>query len=555
MTLLGTLAATTQYSPTRTTVNETLSSEIPTIETPAYRRGFPRWQMCRDFLTGNEAVQAQRAYLPQFPHESDELYESRRTISALFNGYARTVQATVGLLTEQPPVLDKDMPQLLVDMWENVDGAWTHGNVLTADLAQAGAVDGYAGLLTEYPRVGDPSIDWSKASLAARGALQNGTPMDAADELALGLRPYFILCKADEVRCTYEMIAGHRTLVMFIRREVSLERVGRFGQKGVLRHRVYQLANRSVTYELWEQIDGGAITRTQGPTVLRNMTSIPWSPFAPGIEIGPNEYKPTFMDLAFLNATHHRISTGILSLEELAFVPTPVRIGASPDSNGDYPPVVLGPGNTIEAPYVQGVPQPVYWFSPPTAVLEPGMKSLENCKMEMATAGASFLAPQQQNARETAAANRMDRGAEVATITTFAHRLNDCLESAFGFAGQYVKVVAGSVTLNAEFSGEGVSPQLLTVMVQAYQADALTLEELRHLLQTGQLPETFEASDVLGVLTQIANKAKAATELAAAKAPQVTVATQAGGSPQAIGSTRADLTAGTGVASGSAPAP
>jgi hypothetical protein len=151
------------------------------------------------------------------------------------------------------------------------------------------------------------------------------------------------------------------------------------------------------------------------------------------------------------------------------------------------------------------------------------MKSLENCKMEMATAGASFLAPQQQNSRETAAANRMDRGAEVATITTFAHRLKDCLESAFQFAGQYMKLDAGSVTLNAEFSGEGVSAQLLTVMVAAYQADGITLEELRHVLQTGQFPENFRASDVMGVLTQIADKAKAAQELAASKAPQVNV--------------------------------
>jgi hypothetical protein len=161
------------------------------------------------------------------------------------------------------------------------------------------------------------------------------------------------------------------------------------------------------------------------------------------------------------------------------------------------------------------------------------MKSLENCKMEMGAVGASFLAPQQQNSRETAAANRMDRGAEVATITTFAHRLKDCLETAFMFAGQYLKVTAGSVTLNAEFSGEGVSAPLLTVMVQAYQADALTLQELRHLLQTGQLPEEFRASDVLGVLTQIAEKQKAAQELASAKAPQVTVAPPAVTPPNA----------------------
>jgi hypothetical protein len=224
--------------------------------------------------------------------------------------------------------------------------------------------------------------------------------------------------------------------------------------------------------------------------------------------LGEHEYKPTLLDLADLNITHHRIATGILSLEETAFVPTIVRIGAAADKEGNYPPILVGPGNTIEVPTTEGASSalgPVYYLSPPVAVLEPGMKSLENCKAEMGAMGASFLAPEPR-AQETATAHRIDASAERATISTVSRGLKDCLESAFGFAGQYVKEKAGSVKVNNDFIGEGIDSVLAGVMVTAYQAGLFTAEELRTFLSTGQLPETFEADDLIQLFTEQAAK-------------------------------------------------
>jgi hypothetical protein len=127
-------------------------------------------------------------------------------------------------------------------------------------------------------------------------------------------------------------------------------------------------------------------------------------------------------------------------------------------------------------------------------VLEPGMKSLENCKAEMGAMGASFLAPEPR-AQETATAHKIDASAERATIGTVSRGGQDCLESAFGFAAQFIKEKAGSVKVNKDFVGEGVDPALATVMVTAYQADLFTFEELRTYLSTGQLPENFAADD------------------------------------------------------------
>lgn len=475
---------------------ESLESSTPSIETAANKRTVPRVTKCRDVYGGSENIRSGgEAYLPRFAEESDPLYDARRTIAALFNGYARTVLASVGLLCEPEPVLSPDMPKILVDMWENVTGDGMHGAVLTRHLATAAMVDGFAGILTEYPRSNDPRIDRSKASLAATVALETGAELDASDVAALGLRPYFVLVKVDECLPVYETVNGLRTLVLFIRKEIATERKGRFGLETLTRYRVYELQkNGRVTYERWSVPSGQTPTRDEGPFLMKNLKGIPWSPFPAGEKLGEHEYKPTLLDLADSNLTHHRIATGILSLEETAFVPTIVRVGASPDADGNYPPIVTGPGNTIEAPVTEGVPTPVYYLSPPVDVLDPGMKSLENCKAEMGAMGASFLAPEPR-AQETATAHRMDASAERATIGTVSRGLKDCLESAFGFAGQFVQETAGEVKVNKDFVGEGVDPTLATVFVSAYQAELFTFEELRTYLATGQLPEDFKPDD------------------------------------------------------------
>jgi hypothetical protein len=503
-TALRELALTSSLASTLGPAAESLESDVPSIDTAARQRSVPRWKKCRDVYQGSEAIREGReTYLPRFRGESDALYNARRTIAGLFNGYARTVLASVGLLVEPEPVLDKDMPDLLKQMWENVDGAGMHGAVFARHLSTAAMVDGFAGILTEYPRADDPRIDRSKASLAATIALATGEELDAADVEALGLRPYFILLKADEVLPIYDTVNGKRTLVMLIRKEVSTERKGRFGLKTVTRYRVYELQpDGSVVYERWSANEGTErAQRIEGPTPLRNLTGIPWSPLAAGEKLAENEYKPTLLDLADLTLTHHRIATGILSLEETACVPTLVRVGCPPDAQGNYPDIVTGPGNVIEVPATQGVSQPVYYVSPPVEVLDPAMKSLENCKSEMGATGATFLAPEPK-AQETATAHKMDAAAERATIGTVSRGLKDALESAFGFAGQYVKQRAGSVTVNKDFIGEGIDPVLVASMTAAYQAGGLSLQEYRHFLQTGQLPETFDPETIKDILAQ-----------------------------------------------------
>lgn len=461
----------------------------PSVPSAAYERMRPRWEKCRDVMLGTEAIRdGGTTYLPQYSQESDADYEVRKVLAAFYNGFARTVNATVGMLCGEEPALGEDVPDYIGELWENVDAAGTHGAVFARRLTTAGMVDSHAGILVEFsknPEAGRLSVD---------------------EERRRGLRPYFLLFKADDVfRPLYAVVNGVKTLVLLILRETVTERKGKFGVQTVEQYRVYTNDNGVISYELWRAAEGGGTpTQVEGPNVVTNQDQIPWAPFVAGEEINPGEYKPPLMDLADLNIQYHNSLTNHLSLQSLAYVPTPVRIGAQPDANGDYPTLTLGPRNTIEAPAQEGVSTPVYWLSPPVDVLDAGERTLQSTLAAMATLGASFLTAETR-AAETAEGKRIDSAASRATLATVSRALKDCFESALGFMAKYLKLEGGgSITLAADFTGEPPDPQMVAVMLQAVEFGLMLEEEFRHYLLTGQLPEGFDPQDMaIGVAREI----------------------------------------------------
>lgn len=461
------------------------NTDRPDIPHPSYHRMSVRWAKCRALMLGTDAIRAgEEDYLARFDEETDDSYAMRVGLAAISNGFERTVMASVGMLMQQEPELGEDMPSALKDLWENINAAGMHGAVFTRLLALDAIPDGHAGILVDYPRVANPG----------------STSM--ADEQRLGLRPYWVHVRAEDIFLMhYEAINGVRTLTLLVLREITEERVGKYGVAAVTRYRVYTREAGVIYCEVFRTplnspnaIPSVEVTKT----AMRNVTKIPFAFFLAGTRIGPNETKPPLLSLADLCIEHHQIKTGMLHLEQLAFVPTVVRTGyvapIDPDTNEPNPaPVVLGPRSVIDVP----VGGKVEWLTPTVDVLAPAEKTLANNEAAQGAAGLAFLAPETRHA-ETAQAKRIDAAAQNATLATVGRNLQDTLEEAFGFTADFMRIKAGSVTVNTDFENTVMDAQMITALGTLAANGKLDLETLLDLLVKGKvIPGGIDPSEIV----------------------------------------------------------
>lgn len=487
----------------------------------AYARMEERWQLCRDLMEGTRAIRRNAAdYLPQLEGESDAAWEARIKLGALFNGFERTVLASVGMLSVHDPALSEGTPDELQAVWKDVDGAGTHGAVFAAQLRQHALIDGHAGIFVDMPDLGAETVDVATAK-------------------ARGLRPYWLMVTADdEWLLFYEAMKGKRVLTMLVRRVRKSERDGEFGLKSVTEYWLYTLTGTGVEYAMWRVDDQSAgpvkdARFSSGNGVMRGMSRIPYVRLVANGDPTDIETKPPLQTLADLNIEHHQTKNGILSLEQLAFTPTRVRIGAQPDSaTGEYPPMTIGPKSVTEVPYMDGVQKPVYWDSPDVTVIEPAMRTLKETELAMEVMGSAFLASQTR-AQETAAAKKINAKAQNATLGRLARAEGDCLTNAMSISAEWLRVAEGVVTTSTEFEDTTLDPQAMTAYVAAVANAGLPPRILLEAWQAGgRISADVDLDELEGEMLANAAAADAQkridAELAAAEA-----ANQANGAPPA----------------------
>jgi hypothetical protein len=453
----------------------TTKRETQRIDTPheAYTRMQKRWQKCRDLMEGTEAIRRNAAeYLPMLEGESEDAWEARVLLGALFNGFERTVLASVGMLAVNDPTLSEETPPELVEIWDNVDGAGTHGVVFASMLEQNAIIDGHAGIFVDMASIEGEKID-----------------TDAARRL--GLRPYWILVTADDEWLPFfEVVNGRKQLTMLIRRVRKSERDGAFGLAAVVEFWLYVLVKTGVEYSCY-RTDSMTVQPTltgafaAGPKVM-SMSRIPYARLVANGDPTDVETKPPLLTLADLNIEHHQTKNGILSLEQLAFTPTQVRIGAAPDKDGNYPPITRGPRSTIEVPRIEGVQKPVYWDSPDVNVLEPAMRTLKETELAMEVSGSAFMASQTR-AQETAAAKKINAKAQNATLARVGRAAADCLTNAMSYCAEFLGLGTdgGKVTVNTDFEDQTLDPQAMSSYVAAVKDAGLPPRILLEAWQRG----------------------------------------------------------------------
>jgi hypothetical protein len=465
----------------------------PDYAVPAYRVMAPRWTLVDDMREGTDTIRSKKeVYLPKFEAETQKDWAARVAMTFVTDHYATTLEEHVGLVTAEPIKLGKDVPAKLVELMEDVDGEGNHLDVFAASVLDAGMHHGHSLIFTDYP-IAD--------AIKTKG-----------DERRANARPYATLYSArDVIRWRTESVGGVCVLVMLGLRETAPEAEGAVARYREITQAVTYdaITGRAtglgaITWQAWKVVkatDSSVLSfEPAGSGTIVGPARIPARVVYGGLKIGTLRSRPHLYGLAQLNIEETQVKSDYANVMHKCNVPTPVFIGRTAAPDGTVPTVQMGQG--IDIP-----------LGGDAKMLEPAGNAIEATRSRLQDLG---LAMQRQGATsaqgEGGTAISATEAAQIAKarnakVRRGARSLQDALEGMLADMAAFLGIAeggavksGGSIVVNQNFAGVTLDPQYLAVLVTAYEKGTLTIEDIRHALQTGRLPETFDAADVLTLL-------------------------------------------------------
>jgi len=357
--------------------------------------------LIHDLAGGTRAMRAAGTkWLPKEHAESWDAWRQRLNRSILFNGFARTWQATAGYVLGET-ILLKDAEPRIARLCGNIDGCGTTLDGFAARMVQLILRDGAAYILVDMPREG-------------------------------GL-PYFVLVEASQmIGLVHDqqgsLLSGRGVLSQVRLNEVVSRRNSRFGFIQQQRVRVYERGHWSIwedEYENgnWAQIEEGQMGIETIPFITAEMKQGQGS-----------TVRPPLMDLAWLNLAHWQSSSDQRHILHIARVPILFARGMN---NMDGP-IDVGPNRLIVA---DDPAAEVKFVEHSGAAIEAGRQDLIDLEEKMAVLGLDLLRDRQAN--PTATGRVIEETRQNATLVVLKQVLKDSLEHAFGLAAAWLNLDPG----------------------------------------------------------------------------------------------------------------
>jgi hypothetical protein len=428
------------------------------VDSPLYRRpesveALPDLTLIADLLAGTRRMWQQRQrYIRAWTAEDPSVYEIRSQCETLYEGLARVLSSSVGMMFSRPPVLAFSSPAVelvVTPHWANIDGAGTAGAVWAKRFAEMAVRDGLALILVDHPPRPDGTVT-------------------LADEVRLSLRPTWAAYERQAILAwRTETLDNAETVTMVTLYEPTTVADGVYGVKMVERVRVLEMIEGVPTWRLIE-IDGTKVSEV-GNGIYRDRTGRPLRqlPIAvayTGSPKGPFNVRPPLMGVAWANLAHYQLSSELRFYTDLSAFPQPTVIGslANNPTTGLPQSLAMGPlvgvhltaGSDFRWTEVQGTSF--------TALADRVKEKLE----AMASLGLAFLSGE-DHANQTAAARRLDATAENATIATAAQGIEDALNMALEIHAAYLGVPADAapvITISKEYDSTALDAQTMAAI-------------------------------------------------------------------------------------------
>jgi hypothetical protein len=456
--------------------------------TPDYRRPesaaiLPELDMMQDLLGGTRRMHEQAArYIRQWSAELPEVYRIRSRCETLYGGFARVLDASVGMMFAKPPVLSfssDDVQAAVTPHWYNIDAAGTAGEVFAKRFAQWALRDGLALLLVDHPQ--------------ADGAAT------LADEARLNLRPTWAMYERRHILSWQtETLDNADTLTLVTLSEPTTVANG-YGISVRHRVRVLRLVDGLATWQLIDMTDDDPALISEG--VFRDRRGVPFSrlPVAvayTGDVLAPLVTRPPLLPVAYANVAHYQISTDLRFYRSLAAYPQPVVEGnLAPDPTTGLPQTLnLGPMVAIRT--AEG--GRFSWAEITGSSLQTLVSGVDEKLDAMAQLGLAFLVGDKKG-QQTAEARRLDASAENSTLATAAQGITDALNVALELHAQYLGVPAENaptVAIALEYDSTALDAQTMGAIAALVREGLPKIDAVRLLQAGGRLPADRDPLEV-----------------------------------------------------------
>lgn len=426
-----------------------------------------RWLMVDALMGGTETMrEAGETYMPKWPNEDPDEYETRLQVSTLLPAYRETVSNMTGRVFAENVEFKEDVPEQVETWCENIDRQGNRFDVWGQMFFSEGLAYGINFALVDKPR---------------------SDAKTRADEIKLGVRPYVNRINPKQIIGwrTKETENGFELSQLRIKEKITIED-GSYGVKEIDQIRLLTPGH----VQLWRKdLEGADLLHEEWDTGLNKIPLVVYYTNQTGFMTG----KPALMDLAYMNVKHWQSQSDQDNLLHVARVPILFLKGFDDNDKITVGSMALKGGASTDAKYVEHS----------GSAIGAGQSSLDALEDQMRKAGAKLLSKDSQAAKTATQADN-EKAEDLCALATMAQSLEDALNNILQLMAEWMGLGnGGHVSVNSDFEldEQDINPNLINAVVAAWQAGALRKEAMVKTWQEiGLEDETLDAQDIIDEL-------------------------------------------------------
>lgn len=418
------------------------------------------WAMIQALIDGTGAMRAAgKAFLPQFPQESDDAYKIRLSQAVLFAAFSNTVDVLAAKPMSREMSISGVPPQIEA-LFDDIDGQDSTLASFTMQRLREALQYGIGGILVDAP--------------------PNPGARTVAEEKAAGIRPYFCAYSAPSIlgwrveKVTRNPNAADAykdqdkiglKLTQLRLLENITEPDGAFGEKQIQQVRVLYPGK----WQIYRQIDDQTLGKKVWTLFQEGVTTLSYIPFFffYGYKLGFGIGKSPLLDLAYANVEHWQSSSDQQNILHVARVPILFGKGMPEDTN-----VVVG-ANSITL--VSDENADMKFVEHTGAAIDAGRQSILDIEDRMRQLGAELLV--QQNLNVTATQTISEGEASKSKLQQIVENFEETLEKAIDCLGDWMKVPCNAeVDLFKDFGAASLTDSSAKTLMDAEGAGYVSKE-------------------------------------------------------------------------------